>query len=1306
MLFLDRIHTNKIKQNSVSFNGHNLVENDFGEKMYKFFLPKVYFNKAQIKLKKFALDSFGNIDESIKYKEQTKDIPKDTGTVEIKAKDFGLTENDVLGYKFIIDGKEYLDTHKFTVTTDGNKYNLADNISSNVLTGARTMYHLMPNIFNPKNNPPKTFTNALGETVKVDENKTRSNHITKFDADLKSIIEKIPYIKKMGFRRILSTPIFGQDNISTHGYWTMNPYQITSRFGNINDFKNLQIEMFKNGMGYIVDGAFTGEGVEGIHVRDIMENGVKSPFLNYFETYNFPSEAIRLGVLPDNEEAYKNFEIRIVNSPVLWEVDKNGKATENFGQKNPDYDPKKRTFIQLYDKRLTSIDQLKEDKLIKSYDIKNPSDINAINNWMDVVQPFAFPVPPEEVKNKVKHALNDKDTEAKEFLKSWRNFDIIRAKGSGGIKLLTGDKDILKLRYTYPVIKRRQTINSGDTIETGQEEMKKIQEATHDVREYTIKVGEYWTNITSKILNEYIVNQLKEVNSAKQILDTIKAKAGKDLPDTLKNMNINEKNIQDVLDNKNPITNYIPYPETIEEMLEETPIESIEVSDEILSLVSSKKAKQYLKEYGINELFEKLSLNIINEIQNKGLDCGFIVENGEINPKNYKLLRFLGDDIKKFLFIKSLSPKFNTEDIIKNNSERFQTICLKGIGVIGNNINEKLSQLSSVMKTNLSNIPEEDIEAFSTYLNEKIKHTTPQKIAVADYIIDKTESGLDWRIDASKDITEIEELMENDASVEETWGKYIEFWKEFNTRVSNYNRHAYKIGELTDTTIRFSDISQRFKNTGDLEEKLISKGKFTTATNYNYLFSTLQRIYSGMTEPNESYDYDNVAHMLNRILKLGESGSGRKSYLYSGNKNSIVYSHVSPDNHDRQRVAHGFSINTQLAYNKNLSDYTLNELKSNPGLTFSKYKKLINNLSENWNNDSYNNTELSKQISAENLSMEAAIADSFYSALKEKGIDDSWNKYFVRAMDEMAENNSPYSQMFFHKNFETNYREIVEYLLQNKLQDKTLATEFQSKASTFKDLTETLFPVAHKEFTKYARIRGTELAKLMVALPGNPTLFCGDELLETGSESKAKNVYLQNRNKLHWDRLNNPDYSYVQDYQKELSKIFNLRNDKDLTCLVNGETIFLSPQAPVAEAEAQMKPWYSLGLYRYNDKDDAIILINKDGFKPKRNCDNKKEYTIKYINMAESSLDKDSLNSYGMNRQNASGNERIVLDEINKFGLPNNLKEGTIFVDALNPENKFIVDETHNLCGYNKTIGKTTGKMTGSVLILKREKSN
>ena len=81
-------------------------------------------------------------------------------------------------------------------------------------------------------------------------------------------------------------------------------------------------------------------------------------------------------------------------------------------------------------------------------------------------------------------------------------------------------------------------------------------------------------------------------------------------------------------------------------------------------------------------------------------------------------------------------------------------------------------------------------------------------------------------------------------------------------------------------------------------------------------------------------------------------------------------------------------------------------------------------------------------------------------------------------MDEMANNNSPYAQMFYHKNFETNYREIVAYLIENKLKDDNFAKEFQTKASTFSTIAREIEPLVHKHFTKYAINRGIELAKL------------------------------------------------------------------------------------------------------------------------------------------------------------------------------------------------------------------------------------
>ena len=99
------------------------------------------------------------------------------------------------------------------------------------------------------------------------------------------------------------------------------------------DFKKLQIDLFKNSMGFIADGAFTDEGLNGIHMRDILRHGERSPFVSWFNFHNFPARPIKLGILPDNKTAYDNFDIKLVNSPIIWNVTLDGSPSSDFGKK-------------------------------------------------------------------------------------------------------------------------------------------------------------------------------------------------------------------------------------------------------------------------------------------------------------------------------------------------------------------------------------------------------------------------------------------------------------------------------------------------------------------------------------------------------------------------------------------------------------------------------------------------------------------------------------------------------------------------------------------------------------------------------------------------------------------------------------------------------------------------------------------------------------------------------------------------------------------------------------------------------------
>lgn len=1247
------------KNSQVSFRGHNLSSNDAGEKVYKFFIPKVYYDNADVIIKKFQLDRNGNPDTSSASDDIVVPIKKGTGFAEINPSDIGMTTNEVLGYKFVIDGKEYNDKHRLIHTPDGSTYNMADLLSTEVLQVPKSIYHIVPSSFNPQLKRTE-FVNANEEAIIADEKTARMNHFMKFDTSLQDIIEKIPHIKEMGFRRILSTPIFGQDNLSSHGYWTNNPFQITSSYGTLDDFAKLQIELFKNSMGFIADGAFTNEGLTGIHIKDILRHGNRSPFKNWFEFFNYPASNIKLGVLPDSKRAYENLEIRVVNSPVVWSVDKSGKPTADFGKVNRGYDPEKETSIQIYDKRLTSMEQLKKDEVFKSYDIKNTQNPDDITDWTDSLRPYSFPVKASEVIAKAKLAKSDEFLLPKDYLLKWNNFELASAKDASGLLLWSGNKDIPKLRFVFPDLKKQTIYDNAPTTYDAEREIQKIETATNEVQNYIVSVGEFWTNKTAKILREYIVNELGDARTPEEFQRIISIKSGFTLPEAMKNLSLTQ--IGNALSDNYAASQMLQVPFDTTEALKEYPLEAIEVSDDLTTIFSYPEFKENF-DSEIMPIAEKLTNLILNHLDSQNLPYGKFFENNIPTQNGMKTLQLISDDIMRFLILKSLNPELTIEDSISHKKvilEKIKNISALKMGIDSQNPSVASDTLLAIIRHNMTKISSADINLFTEQIKNKLKNVTPEKIKIADLIIDKSEAGLNWRMDAAKDIADTESFTEGEASANETWGAVAAFWKKFNDGVRLYNNHSYKIGEFTDTDIPYNETSSKIKNAGNIEQKIIEQSGYTTQSNYNYLFELLQRYYSAMPEYAQDIENKNAPELLwDKLIKGWEGVPG---FLYSGNKNNIAFSHMAVGNHDKQRISHTLSLNSLLVYKNFWNEY--GEVNWNEQLQ----KEVLEDLSKSHldkssiypmlkNNDLYG---IFDTISQRNLAKMASYTDAMGVALQVTETDSDTSDIilheFTKALERLAIKGSEQEKNFFYKNFEATYEDILNIV---KMTNPSAAEQI-----------EEMQPVVHKALLEPARQRGIELAKLMVAMPGNPTLYAGDELLELGGEEKSKNFSFQNRNRLHWENLKSPDYSHVKEYRDKLSKIFNLRNDKNLTSLVTGDTILLGKQGKKGNREV-------VGMYRYNENDDAIILMHNVGQTAYRHFSAHEPVVLEKI-------------------------ELLANSGIENSGLPlsNSLPEGTKFVNALDNTQVFEV-KSDGCLHFNNDKNYV---MNDSVVILKRVK--
>lgn len=71
--------------------------------------------------------------------------------------------------------------------------------------------------------------------------------------DFQGIIDKLDYLKEMGFTAIWLSPIFDNSEKGYHGYWIKDFYQTEEHFGTIEKFKELVNEAHKRGMKIILD---------------------------------------------------------------------------------------------------------------------------------------------------------------------------------------------------------------------------------------------------------------------------------------------------------------------------------------------------------------------------------------------------------------------------------------------------------------------------------------------------------------------------------------------------------------------------------------------------------------------------------------------------------------------------------------------------------------------------------------------------------------------------------------------------------------------------------------------------------------------------------------------------------------------------------------------------------------------------------------------------------------------------------------------------------------------------------------------
>ncbi len=207
-------------------------------------------------------------------------------------------------YHFILHSKDeimYMLEDRFMSEEDFKAYNgrrqdfffpwmnPADIITPASWVNNTIWYQIFPDRFcNSGKNTGKKFKKWSAPDQKV-------TNLDYFGGDIKGIKSKLDYLKNLGITGIYFTPMtLGK---SVHKYDTADYMSIDNDFGTDEDMKHLVSEAHKRGIRVMLDGVFNHSGKDFKPWLDVLENGEKSEYYDWFMINKAPK---KVGMLTNN----------------------------------------------------------------------------------------------------------------------------------------------------------------------------------------------------------------------------------------------------------------------------------------------------------------------------------------------------------------------------------------------------------------------------------------------------------------------------------------------------------------------------------------------------------------------------------------------------------------------------------------------------------------------------------------------------------------------------------------------------------------------------------------------------------------------------------------------------------------------------------------------------------------------------------------------------------------------------------------------------------------------------------------------
>lgn len=1199
----------KIRNNAVSFQGYKFVKSDDGFKEFEVSYPydedKDY---CYLEVYKLAQDQYGNYYTTGRAYSRShgESFQMSPGANRIDlAREFGIQDNQAFAYHFLLkdkngngfprvrlDAGDIID-ERSAENEQRNIFNIVSSHKSTLSRGGSMKLVIIDSqkvgyVYNDRNMivEDKALKKRGQEGIKTLTNK--------FGGTLAGLEKAVDDGEYDGYGRIISLPIFTDDDFAAHAYWNKNCMQMASSLGNINNYASLQRKMFAHGLNFVSDGAFVNEGLQGVHFKHMLRWGEDSPYFNWFRASSLKDGPLSMGVFAKNKDYISH---KIVNSPYLYKQSRIGSVSITS---NPNYDEKKPTYIQFFDTRLvTEKERTDTTSLIKTYSIMSTPNVYDLHTHNDSIFPYAFEINPETYNSNIKNLnkYNDANQEATIDLRSplaarllskFETF-VVDGKFESGFETWDANPDIAKLNFVYSNTDAMALKNIP--TEKRRAQMEKILRGNIQVQDYAVTSGQYWTQKTDDILRLHVAQNIKnpEADNPQKVYNQIMNIAdGKILPKSVK-AEVSFAEVDNILSgyyyHKRELSKEDKHGQILEGLMN-TPLDSFEFGDNLVSVLASpliSKRASKKSEIGVPryELYKagnpslspdfaktynqmdkiytkemyKFASDILTNVNSLLPDNKKIFVGEKVTDYGKYVLPLITPELAKYAVIKSLVPD---AEIVTNidtgeisyDYNKLKNVSLQTLGITNPSCPQDEAQMVlNAMQKGMQTLDSSSASEMVEPILRMLKDTNLASFQLADLIIDKTQSGLDWRIDATKDIADVEALRNRHNSFDYTWRTVTDFWKRFTQGVISKNPNAYTVAEITNAVDLhgqgYGSLSRKYPKTSDIVPKFLRDTGMTSKANYSFFFNDISQIFTKNFEKGGRFENKEYLERIIHTKMLGDEHN--TPFVKSSSLDSLIYSYTFIGNHDKPRALHCAAMDMELFYTD------LNN-PSNHDKRVKAYQIIHDKFLEHVSDDVVGRYDFSR-VSPKAIAMADAIRPAFIDVL---------NKY----RDKYHYNDEEFNRAFIP----------ISRAISDLAQGKFLGKRFDPEAFGIKPIDVTVsmvlkqarevhgFYLPNLEADKYENevfeaIMSPALSKLLgmmkylVALPGMPTLFDGDDAGATGYDTETKNMYLQGRQRVH-DEWLIPDSGKYKEFLKKYKGYFDevmaVRRNPKCNALNNG----------------------------------------------------------------------------------------------------------------------------------------------------------